>query len=73
MMELSNRQQREFIERFLGTERPVLFEQPPHGSDVMHGFTDNYIRVTVPYRPELVNTVSPVLLNNDIISTTHNS
>ena len=73
MMELSDRQQREFIERFIGTERPVLFEQPPHGSSLMHGFTDNYIRITMPYRPELVNTVSPVLLNTDIISTTHNS
>ena len=73
MMELSDRQQRQFIERFLGTERPVLFEQPPHGSAVMHGFTDNYICVTVPYCPDMVNTVSPVLLNNDIISATHNS
>lgn len=73
MMELSERQQREFIERHLGTERPVLFEQPPAGSKVMHGFTDNYIRVTVPYREELVNKVSPVMLESSIVSTTHNS
>ena len=73
MMELSDRQQREFIERFLGTNRPVLFEQPPAGSKVMHGFTDNYIRVTVPYRKELVNTVAEVKLDRSIISTTHNS
>ena len=73
MMELSERQQREFIERQLGIERPVLFEQPPTGSKVMHGFTDNYIRVTVPYREELVNTVSPVVLDSSIVSTTHNS
>ena len=73
MMELSDRQQREFIERFLGTNRPVLFEQPPAGSKVMHGFTDNYIRVTVPYRKELVNTVAQVKLDSSIISTTHNS
>lgn len=73
MMELSERQQHEFIERFLGTERPVLFEQPPAGSKVMHGFTDNYIRVTVPYREELVNKVSTVLLETSIVSTTHNS
>ncbi len=73
MMELSERQQREFIERFLGTERPVLFEQPPAGSKVMHGFTDNYIRVTVPYQEELVNKVSTVLLETSIVSTTHNS
>ena len=73
MMELSDRQQREFIERFLGTNRPVLFEQPPAGSKVMHGFTDNYIRITVPYRKELVNTVAQVKLDRSIISTTHNS
>lgn len=73
MMELSERQQREFIERHLGTERPVLFEQPPAGSKVMHGFTDNYIRVTVPYREELVNKVSTVMLESSILSTTHNS
>ena len=73
MMELSERQQHEFIERFLGTERPVLFEQPPAGSKVMHGFTDNYIRVTVPSREELVNKVSTVLLETSIVSTTHNS
>ena len=73
MMELSECQQREFIERHLGTERPVLFEQPPAGSKVMHGFTDNYIRVTVPYREELVNKVSPVMLESSIVSTTHNS
>ena len=73
MMELSDRQQRKFIERFLGTNRPVLFEQPPAGSKVMHGFTDNYIRITVPYRKELVNTVAQVKLDRSIISTTHNS
>ena len=73
MMELSEHQQREFIERHLGTERPVLFEQPPAGSKVMHGFTDNYIRVTVPYREELVNKVSTVMLESSIVSTTHNS
>ena len=73
MMELSERQQREFIERHIGTKRPVLFEQPPAGSKVMHGFTDNYIRVTVPYREELVNKVSTVMLESSIVSTTHNS
>ena len=73
MMELSERQQRQFIERFVGTERPVLFEQPPTGSKVMHGFTDNYIRVTVPYREELVNKVLTVLLEPSIVSTNHNS
>lgn len=62
MIELSDRKQREFIERYLGTERPVLFEAP-HGDAPMHGFTDNYIRVNVPHCPELVNTVGMVRLD----------
>ena len=66
MMELSDRQQRQFVERFLTAERPVLFEQPPHGSKVMHGFTDNYIRVNAPYREQLVNTVTTVRLGTAI-------
>ena len=70
MMALSDRQQREFIERFLGTERPVLFEHPQRGGTVMHGFTDNYIRVNVPYCERLVNTVAMSRLNkiNDDLS-----
>jgi threonylcarbamoyladenosine tRNA methylthiotransferase MtaB len=66
MMELSDRQQREFIECQLGSERPVLFEQPPAGSAVMHGFTDNYIRVNAPYCQHLVNTVTTVRLGDKI-------
>ncbi|MCQ2287920.1 MAG: tRNA (N(6)-L-threonylcarbamoyladenosine(37)-C(2))-methylthiotransferase MtaB [Muribaculaceae bacterium] len=62
MIELSDRKQREYIERYLGTERPVLFEAP-HGNSPMHGFTDNYIRVNVPHVPELVNTVGRVRLD----------
>lgn len=62
MIELSDRKQREFIERYLGTERPVLFEAP-HGDSPMHGFTDNYIRVNVPHVPGLVNTVGRVRLD----------
>lgn len=70
MMELSDRQQREFIERFLGTERPVLFEHPQRGGMVMHGFTDNYIRINSPYCERLVNTVAMARLNkiNDDLS-----
>ena len=61
MIALSDAMQRQFIERYVGTVRPVLMEQP-HSGTVMHGFTDNYIRVNVPLRQELVNTVVPVKL-----------
>ena len=61
MMELSERQERRYIERYIGTIRPVLFEQP-HGDAPMHGFTDNYIRVNVPPCDALVNRVVNVRL-----------
>lgn len=62
MIALSDRKQREYIERYVGTVRQVLFEAPG-GDGPMHGFTDNYIRVNVPHVPELVNTVGNVHLN----------
>ncbi len=62
MMALSDEKQRAFTERYLGTVRPVLMEQPAENSAVMHGFTDNYIRVNVPPCARLVNEVVPVRL-----------
>lgn len=61
MMELSDRKQREFVERYLGTCRPVLVEQSSQ-QPVMHGFTDNYIRVNVPRDDKYVNRIVPVEL-----------
>ena len=31
----------------------------------MHGFTDNYVRIQTPFRPELVNTLTPVTISPD--------
>jgi threonylcarbamoyladenosine tRNA methylthiotransferase MtaB len=61
---LSNKMQRAFQERHIGTTRRVLFE---HGEDAskattLEGYTDNYVRVTLPYDAALVNTVVPVTL-----------
>ena len=39
-----------------GFVRPVLFEAH-HPSGMMEGYTDNYIKVTTPFRPEWVNQV----------------
>ena len=62
MIALSDRKLRAFMQRYAGTVRPVLFEQPQPGMP-MHGFTDNYIRVEVSNAPEaLVNTVAQVRL-----------
>ena len=56
MQALSDDKEREFAARLAGTTRPVLFEDP-HGAAVMHGYTDNYIRVTAPADPTLLNRV----------------
>jgi threonylcarbamoyladenosine tRNA methylthiotransferase MtaB len=61
LIDLSDRKLRDFIGRYIGTVRPVLFEQPHEGKP-MHGFTDNYIKVEVPPDESLVNTVGNVRL-----------
>ncbi len=68
MIALSDKKQRAFIERYLGTVRPVLMEQP-HGEGPMHGFTDNYIRVNIAPDHSLTNRIVPVRLvrlNDDL-------
>ena len=44
VMELSREKKHEFYERYRGTERPVLFEHSKT-QGLLHGFTDNYIRI----------------------------
>lgn len=39
-----------------GQQRPVLFEGHVQGP-MMEGYTDNYIKITTPYRPEWVNRI----------------
>ena len=46
LRELSRKKVAAFVDRHLGTTRPVLWEQPK--SSHTHGFTDNYIRVRRP-------------------------
>lgn len=50
-----------FMRRNLGSVRPVLWEQPS-GEGMMHGLTDNYLRVEAPLRENLINTVTPAKL-----------
>ena len=49
-----------------GETRPVLWEHPHPGSSLMHGFTDNYLRVEAPYNPNVVDTITPALLGKPI-------
>lgn len=55
---LSEKKKRAFYQGQLGTTHDVLFEAERDG-DWMYGFTDNYVKVKVPYQEELVNTVAP--------------
>jgi len=58
---LSLKKKLAFTEPFLGTIRPVLVEYS-HDTEIMTGFTDNYIKVTLPKDDTLVNTVVNVKL-----------
>lgn len=71
--ELSARLHRTFSERYLGTEREVLFESTNHNG-IMYGYTDNYIRVSAPYDASVINTICRVRLdaidaNGDVVAT----
>ena len=59
---LSEKKRRAFYQRFVGTTRPVLFEQEEKNGRI-EGFTDNYLRVSAPFNPELVNAVVDVSLD----------
>lgn len=63
LITLSEQKLSDFYRKFQGTVRPVLFEQPAKGAP-MHGFTDNYIRVEMPYDHSAVNSIRKVMLGN---------
>lgn len=53
---LSEKKQRAFYEQHLRTARTVLFEGE-NRNGAMVGFTDNYIKVTLPFDEKLVNSL----------------
>jgi threonylcarbamoyladenosine tRNA methylthiotransferase MtaB len=60
---LSEKKRRFFYEQHVHTNRPVLFEKQSDGLG-MHGFTDNYIKITAPYDPLLINDIETVHLHH---------
>ena len=52
---LSAKKKRAFYESNLGNTAIVLFENEENNG-VMHGFTQNYVKVKTPYNPDLANT-----------------
>ena len=60
---LSEEKTREFITQNIGKARKVLWETPV-GSYLMHGLTDNYIRVEAPLIKEMINNISEVSIES---------
>jgi len=58
---LSEKKRRQFYESQLGTTRTVLFEDDVEDG-MMHGFTENYVRVAAKYDPLLINELKTVQL-----------
>jgi threonylcarbamoyladenosine tRNA methylthiotransferase MtaB len=60
---LSDKKRRKFYEDNLDKEFSVLFENDVE-KGMMHGFTENYIRVTAKYDPVLINEIKKVRLSS---------
>ncbi|WP_103070494.1 tRNA (N(6)-L-threonylcarbamoyladenosine(37)-C(2))-methylthiotransferase MtaB [Aquimarina sediminis] len=60
---LSVKKRRAFYESQLGTERIVLFESE-NKEGYINGFTENYVKVKMPWNPSYVNTLHKVKLTN---------
>lgn len=58
---LSEKKRRQFYESQIGTTRTVLFEDDVEDG-MMHGFTENYVRVAAKYDPLLINELKTVQL-----------
>ncbi len=58
---LSDKKKRFFYEQHLGKTYNVLFESEQR-DDFLNGFTDNYIKVKVPYEKELENQIKTINL-----------
>lgn len=56
---LSDKKRHAFYESQLGNTGQVLFEESSENGQ-MEGFSENYVRVSVPYDPLLINTIQPV-------------
>jgi threonylcarbamoyladenosine tRNA methylthiotransferase MtaB len=60
---LSTKKLRSFYSGFSGTVANVLMEAEDK-SGMMFGYSENYIRVKMPFDPEMVNSIVPVVLGS---------
>ncbi len=58
---LSTKKQRNFYTQHIGSTRKVLFEAE-NKNGFINGFTDNYIKVQMPFSVELINNMQDVYL-----------
>ena len=63
---LSEKKRRKFYEENLGQTFTVLFEEDIE-EGMMHGFTENYIRVAAKYDPMLINELKVVTLDGILV------
>ncbi|MCC7245941.1 MAG: tRNA (N(6)-L-threonylcarbamoyladenosine(37)-C(2))-methylthiotransferase MtaB [Saprospiraceae bacterium] len=58
---LSEMKRRHFYSEHFNTVRPVLFEQHKNPT-LLSGFTDNYVKIEIPFEADKINTIAPVRL-----------
>src|SRR5574344_7911 len=67
LIELSNEKKNLFYHQHIGESRKVLIEAESKGN-WMFGFTDNYIKIKIPYNELKINTIEDVLLEPERFS-----
>lgn len=65
LLDISDRKLQNFYKRFEGQTRNVLFEDNKVNNCIC-GFTDNYIRVEIPFDAQLANQIIPIKLTSDL-------
>ncbi|SEG07282.1 tRNA (N(6)-L-threonylcarbamoyladenosine(37)-C(2))-methylthiotransferase MtaB [Parabacteroides chinchillae] len=63
LLDISENKLHSFYEKHIGKEANVLFEHTRKGG-MMYGFTENYIKIEIPYNISLVNKTNQVILGN---------
>jgi threonylcarbamoyladenosine tRNA methylthiotransferase MtaB len=58
---LSEKKKRYFYNQFVGTNATVLFEAEEE-EGLMYGFTENYVKVSIPFNEKFINTIQKVQL-----------
>ncbi|MDE6451002.1 MAG: MiaB/RimO family radical SAM methylthiotransferase, partial [Odoribacter sp.] len=67
LLAISDEKLHQFHQQCEGQTRPVLFEDTKVGEYIC-GFTDNYIKVQLPYDKMLANQIIPIHLQKDILT-----